>query len=206
MRGFRGGAHESSGARDDSCASQADHALRTMVRRVGVSVATNTSAGERPDGIEPARRIDPQPRLVDVTLRGPQPCVGPKRSSDAPNPGNGTLVLRRARAPWARPASVRIVRACVQDASSVQYQGVTLRDLERGRRCLGTTGARGIPRVARHVTNRRPTGRGAARGETPSSRRSVSTRSGDPRCLRVRLLAPQSLRGPVPSAVRRTTE
>ena len=97
-----------------------------MVRSDGVAVATNTRAGEQHDGIESSRRIEPQPHMVDVSLRRPQPRVGPKRSSDS---HIGMRFPRPALVPRARPASVRIVRACVQYASSVQYQGVTLSDL-----------------------------------------------------------------------------
>ena len=129
MRALHDGAHEPSGAQDDSCASQADHALRAMVRRDGVAVATNTGAGEQHDGIESLRRIEPQPHLVEVSLRRPQPRVGPKRSSVPRNQRIGMRFPRPALLPRARPASVRIVRACVQYASSVQYQGVTLSDL-----------------------------------------------------------------------------
>ena len=46
------------------------------------------------------------------------PALAPRRDSPAEHV-----------APRTRPASVRIVRACVQYAASVQYQGVTLRDL-----------------------------------------------------------------------------
>ena len=125
MRALHDGAHEPSGAQDDSCASQADHALRAMVRRDGVAVATNTGAGEQHDGIESLRRIEPQPHLVEVSLRRPQPRVGPKRSSVPRNQRIGMRFPHPALLPRARPATVRIVRACVRYASSVQYQGVT---------------------------------------------------------------------------------
>ena len=77
---------------------------------------------------------------------------------------------------------------------------------ERGGWCLRATSTRGIQRPARHAANRLPTRRSAARGATHSSRRSVRTRSCDPRRVRLRFLAPQSLRGPVPSAVWRITK
>ena len=176
---------------------------RAMVRSDGVAVATNTSAGEQHDGIESSRRIEPQPHMVEVSLRRPQPRVGLKRSSEPPHRDavppscSPTAGTSRQRAHRAGVRAVRVERA---------VPGRDAERSERGRRCLGTTSARCIQRVARHVTNRLLTGCGAARGATPSSRRSVRTRSGDPGCLRVRVLAPQSLRRPVPSAVRRITE
>ena len=57
-----------------------------------------------------------------------QRVVGQERSHD-PDPGIATGFARRALAPRVRPASLRIVWACVQYAVSVQYQGVTLSDL-----------------------------------------------------------------------------
>ena len=48
---------------------------------------------------------------------------------------------------------------------------------ERGGRCLRTTSPRCIHRLPRHVTDRLPASRGAARGATQAARRSVRTRS-----------------------------
>ena len=130
-----------------------------------------------------------------------------KRLRHDPDPGHRRRAFaRRALAPRVRHASLHIVWACVQYAASVQYQRVTLSDLSAAARCLRTTRTRCIQRLPRHVANRLPTRRGAARGATQASRRSVCTRSCNPRCVRFRFLAPQSLCRPVPSVVRRITQ
>ena len=72
--------------------------------------------------------------------------------------------------------------------------------------CVRTTSSRRVRGLLRHVTDRVPPGRGPARGAPNASRRSVRTRRRDSRCIRFRLLAPQSVCGPVSSVVRRTTE
>ncbi len=77
---------------------------------------------------------------------------------------------------------------------------------ERSSRRLRTTNTRRVQRLPRHVANRIPTRRRAARGAKQASRRPVRTRSCNPRGVRFRFLAPQSLCRPVPSVVRRITE
>ena len=149
-------------------------------------------------------RVGDEHRRRVCRCPGRQRHVRQKRSYD-PNPGIPTGFARRALAP-PRPASLRIVWACVQYAVSVLYQRGDAERSERGGRCLRTTSTRCIQRVPRHVTNRLPPRCSAARRATRASRRSANTRSRHPRCVRFRLLAPQSLRGPVPSVVRRITE
>ena len=105
-----------------------------------------------------------------------------------------------------RPASLRIVWTCVQYAASVQYQRVMLSDLsaaagvsERRVRdafndCHGVS-----PTAYLRVAALREVRRALLDGP-------FATRSRDPRRVRFRVLAPQSLCGPVPSVVRRITE
>ena len=77
---------------------------------------------------------------------------------------------------------------------------------ERGSQCVGTKGPGRLQRLPRHVTDRLPASRGAPRGATRASRCTNRARRSDPRRIRLRLLAPRSVCGPVPSAVRRVAE
>ena len=77
---------------------------------------------------------------------------------------------------------------------------------ERGSQCVGTKGPGRLQRLPRHVTDRLPASRGASRGATRASRCTNRARRSDPRRIRLRLLAPRSVCGPVPSAVRRVAE
>ena len=205
MRAPHNGARESSGAQDDSCAPQADHALErwfdgmvSQWRRTRGQASSTTASSPR-DASSRSRtwskcRCGGRSR---GSVRSARLADAPTHRDAVPPPCSPAAGTSRQRAHRAGVRAVRVERA---------VPGRDAERSERGRRCLGTTSPRCIQRVARHVTNRLLTGCGAARGATPSSRRSLRTRSCDPRCLRVRVLAPQSLRRPVPSAVRRITE
>ena len=120
-------ARKTSSAQDDNCTAQADHALRGSVRRGGGALAANTDASEQHDGIDPRRSY--RTATADRRRLAAEPAAR-RRSKAFARPGfwHRDPFARRAPA-RARPASLRIVRACVQYAASVQYQGVTLSDL-----------------------------------------------------------------------------
>ncbi len=91
-------------------------------------MATQTDTSEHHDSIEPRRPSEPQVRIVNVTLERRQRHVR-QTHSYVSDPGIATGFARPAVAPRVRPASLHIVRACVQYATRMQYQGVTLSNL-----------------------------------------------------------------------------
>ena len=166
--------------------------VATDIREQRLRIQLRPAAGGDLGIVEEARSTQPRRNGDEVSL-------GPKAEAAA-EVARGTAAAR------GRPSSLRIVWACVRYAASVRYQRVTLDDLsaaagvsERRVRdafsdCHGMSPTAFL-RVAALLEVRR------VLLEAP-----IDARRRDTCSIRLRLLAPRSVCGPVPSAVRRVTE